>query len=75
MEFGNAQDARKAVRNLVAVGEKVAAIIVEPIQGEAGVIVPPAGYLAELREICDEYVSFHKRRNGQDSQGDGFWNE
>lgn len=55
VEFGNAQDARKAVRNLVAVGEKVAAIIVEPIQGEAGVIVPPAGYLAELREICDEY--------------------
>ena len=55
VEFGNAQDARKAVRNLVAVGEKVAAIIVEPIQGEAGVIVPPAGYLAKLREICDEY--------------------
>jgi len=54
VEYGNA-DARKAVRNLVAVGEKVAAIIVEPIQGEAGVIVPPAGYLAELRKICDEY--------------------
>jgi len=55
VEYGNAEDARKAVRNLVAVGEKVAAIIVEPIQGEAGVIVPPAGYLAELRKICDEY--------------------
>lgn len=55
VEYGNAEDARKAVKNLTAVGEKVAGIIVEPIQGEAGVIVPPEGYLKELREICDEY--------------------
>lgn len=55
VEYGNAEDARKAVRNLTAVGEKVAAIIVEPIQGEAGIIIPPEGYLAELRAICDEY--------------------
>lgn len=55
VEYGNAKDTEKAIRNLVAVGEKVAAVIVEPIQGEAGVIVPPAGYLAELRKICDEY--------------------
>ncbi len=55
VEYGNAEDARKAIRNLVAVGEKVAAVIVEPIQGEAGVIIPPKGYLKELRAICDEY--------------------
>lgn len=55
VEYGNAEDARKAIRNLVAVGEKVAGFIVEPIQGEAGIIIPPAGYLQELREICDEY--------------------
>lgn len=55
VEYGNAEDTRKAVRNLQAVGEKVAAVIVEPIQGEAGVIVPPKGYLKELRAICDEY--------------------
>lgn len=55
VEYGNAEDMRKAIRNLVAVGEKVAAVILEPIQGEAGVIVPKEGYLKEVREICDEY--------------------
>jgi 4-aminobutyrate aminotransferase len=33
----------------------VAAIFVEPIQGEGGYIVPPAGYLPALRELCDRY--------------------
>jgi putrescine aminotransferase len=55
VEYGNAEDMRKVIRNLVAVGEKVAAVIVEPIQGEAGIIIPPEGYLKEVREICDEY--------------------
>ena len=55
VEYGNGADARKAVENLIAVGEKVAGMIVEPIQGEAGIIIPPKGYLKELREICDEH--------------------
>jgi acetylornithine aminotransferase len=36
-----------------AVDETVAAVVLEPIQGENGVVVPPAGYLAQAREICD----------------------
>ena len=35
--------------------EQVAAIIVEPVQGEGGFVVPPAHFLPELRAICDEH--------------------
>jgi len=37
-----------------AVDEKTAAVILEPIQGEAGIIVPEKGYLKKARAICDE---------------------
>lgn len=37
----------------------VAAFMVEPIQGEAGVVVPDQGYLTKVRELCTKYnVSF-----------------
>jgi 4-aminobutyrate aminotransferase len=35
--------------------EEVAAIFVEPVQGEGGYIVPPNGWLAKLRKLCDKY--------------------
>ncbi len=46
----------EAVNQLVAqVGEDVAAIIVEPVAGNMGVVPPREGFLAGLREICDRY--------------------
>ncbi len=36
------------------VDDRTAAVLVEPVQGEAGVIVPPPGYLRGLRRLCDE---------------------
>jgi ornithine--oxo-acid transaminase len=38
-----------------AITPNTAAFLVEPIQGEAGVIVPPAGYLARARELCTRH--------------------
>ena len=48
LPFGDGAAARAAV------GPNTAAVLVEPIQGEGGIIVPPDGFLAELREVCRE---------------------
>jgi acetylornithine aminotransferase len=45
--FGDIEAMRKAV------SRKTAMVIIEPIMGEAGVIVPPEDYLRELRALCD----------------------
>jgi ornithine--oxo-acid transaminase len=36
-------------------GPRIVAVLIEPIQGEAGVVVPPAGYLASVRSLCTSY--------------------
>jgi len=38
-----------------AITERTAAVLIEPIQGEAGVLTPPPGYLREVRDLCDEH--------------------
>ncbi len=48
VEFGSIEAVEKAIT------EKTCAVMVEPIQGEGGVRIPPAGYLKELRKLCDE---------------------
>jgi ornithine--oxo-acid transaminase len=38
-----------------AITPQTAAVLIEPIQGEAGIIVPPAGWLAGVRRLCDRH--------------------
>ncbi|HEV2564453.1 MAG TPA: ornithine--oxo-acid transaminase, partial [Microvirga sp.] len=38
-----------------AITDKTCAILIEPIQGEAGIVVPPKGYLRDLRTLCDRH--------------------
>ena len=46
--FGDIEALREAV------DEETAAVILEPIQGEGGIIVPPTGYLKEAKAICEK---------------------
>lgn len=48
--FGDAGALEKALK-----GKDVAGFIVEPIQGEGGVVVPPDGYLAAAKQLCEKY--------------------
>lgn len=60
---GAAQDTRNARYNdlstveaiFAAEGEHIAAVIVEPVAGNMGVVPPVAGFLSGLRELCDRY--------------------
>jgi acetylornithine aminotransferase len=60
---------------LKKVNKKTAMVIVEPIMGEAGVIVPPHGYLQALRELCDDtgaLLVFDCVQTGMGRTGDWF---
>lgn len=50
VDYDNLTELERALQN-----PNVAAFMVEPIQGEAGVVVPSDGYLAGVRRLCDEY--------------------
>ncbi|WP_103350536.1 ornithine--oxo-acid transaminase [Amycolatopsis sp. CA-128772] len=49
VKYGDAAALRDAIT------PRTAAVLLEPVQGEAGVIVPPGGYFADVRQACDEH--------------------
>jgi putrescine aminotransferase len=55
VDYGDAKDLERELKKLVDLGEDIAAIILEPVQGEAGAVVPPDDYLPRVRQLCDEY--------------------
>ena len=50
----SASDAAALARKTLSARDDLAALVIEPIQGRAGCIVPPHGYLSALSAICDE---------------------
>lgn len=49
------QDGLERVFDRLIPPQQVAALILEPVQGEGGYVVPPAGFLQALRQVCDEH--------------------
>lgn len=53
--FGDIDMMKKTFEVCSSVGEDIAAVLLEPIQGEGGIILPPENYLTQVRELCDQY--------------------
>ena len=53
--YGDADAVECQLATARAVGEGIAAVVMEPIQGEAGAIVPPDDFWPRLRQMCDAY--------------------
>lgn len=52
LRYGVIEDVELAFKNA---GDRIAAILLEPIQGEAGIVVPPADYLTQVQALCRKY--------------------
>ncbi|MDG2114393.1 MAG: aminotransferase class III-fold pyridoxal phosphate-dependent enzyme [Actinomycetota bacterium] len=68
-------DIEPAARLFAEQGERIAAVITEPVQGAGGVIMPPDGYLEGLRRMCDEngaLLIFHEVICGFGRTGEWF---
>jgi putrescine aminotransferase len=53
--YGDADALERQMSILEAVGQLPAGVVIEPVQGEAGGVVPPEGYLQKVREICTRH--------------------
>ncbi|MDR3243399.1 MAG: putrescine aminotransferase [Elusimicrobiota bacterium] len=73
--YGDIDDMRNTIDKLSKVGESIAAVIIEPIQGEAGIILPPENYLKQVRAMCDEFeicLIFDEIQTGMGRTGNYF---
>ncbi|SCU80323.1 LADA_0B06546g1_1 [Lachancea dasiensis] len=52
LRYGVVEDVQLAFKKA---GKRIAAIILEPIQGEAGIVVPPPDYLTKVQELCRKH--------------------
>ena len=71
--FGRVEDLRwfdEVLFERLVPANEVAAVIVEPIQGEGGYIVPEPGFLAGLRRICDDTASCSSRTRSSRAPAD-----
>lgn len=75
VQFGDIDMLRKTMEACATTGDDVAAVILEPIQGEGGIIIPPEGYLKQVRELCDKFgalLIFDEVRTGMGRTGKMF---
>ncbi|MEO8276773.1 MAG: aminotransferase class III-fold pyridoxal phosphate-dependent enzyme [Thermoanaerobaculia bacterium] len=73
--WGDIDVLAKMMRTFDFTGDRVAAVVLEPIQGEGGINVAPPGYLAAARELCDRYGSmlvFDEIQSGMGRSGKMF---
>ena len=54
-EYGDLDSVEAELRKAEIVGEGIAGIVAEPVQGEAGAVVPPPDFWPGLRRLCDKY--------------------
>ncbi|SRR6266446_6985486 len=52
IRYGEIEDIRRA---LELYSKDTAAVLLEPIQGEAGIVTPPIGYFRQVRELCSHH--------------------
>jgi putrescine aminotransferase len=53
--FGDVDSLAMILKSGDFTGDRVAAVVIEPIQGEGGIVVAPPGYLKAARDLCDQY--------------------
>lgn len=73
--FGDADALAMVLKSGDFTGDRVAAVVLEPIQGEGGIVVAPPGYLKRARELCDEFgavLVFDEVQSGMGRSGKMF---